>query len=106
MSVENGFILNGVKQADSGTGNPNLTVLTEFPFYLGAYTYADGSAATEYTIRATKLKCHYLKVERNGELAIDLIPVVDNNGVVCMYDKVSGEFFYNQGTGEFIAGYK
>lgn len=106
LSVENGFVLNGVKQATSGTGNPNLTVLTEFPFYIGAYTSATGLAATEYTISATKLKCHYLQVERNGELAIDLIPVVDNDGVVCMYDKVSGEFFYNQGTGDFIAGYK
>lgn len=106
LSVENGFVLNGVKQADAGVGNPNLTVLTEFPFYLGAYTYTTGSAATEYTISATKLKCHYLKVERNGELIIDLIPVLDKDNVACMYDKVSGEFFYNQGTGEFIVGYK
>jgi hypothetical protein len=40
----------------------------------------------------------------DGENHIDLIPVIDKDGVACMYDKVSGEFFYNQGTGDFIAG--
>lgn len=46
------------------------------------------------------------KHTRNGELLIDLIPVYDYNGIACMYDKVSKIFFYNLGSGEFIAGYK
>ena len=37
----------------------------------------------------------------DGITTIDLIPVLDKEGVACMYDKVSGEFFYNQGSGEF-----
>ena len=36
----------------------------------------------------------------------DFIPVLDKEGIACMYDKVNGEFFYNQGTGDFIVGYK
>ena len=31
-------------------------------------------------------------------------PVLDKNGIPCMYDKVTDQFFYNQGTGQFIAG--
>ena len=33
-----------------------------------------------------------------------LIPVMDFNDVPCMFDEVSGQFFYNQGTGEFTWG--
>jgi hypothetical protein len=39
----------------------------------------------------------------NNILIGDFIPVKDSNGVVCMYDLVSEGFFYNQGTGDFIA---
>ena len=42
------------------------------------------------------------KQSRNGVLIRDLIPVLDSNDVPCLYDKVSGELFYNKGTGEFI----
>ena len=33
-----------------------------------------------------------------------LIPVLDFNNKPCLYDEVSGQFFYNQGTGEFTWG--
>ena len=42
--------------------------------------------------------------KRNGKLIRDLVAALDENGVVCMYDKISGTFFYNKGTGTFIAG--
>lgn len=41
---------------------------------------------------------------RNGVLIRDFIPVLDKDNVPCMYDKVTGQFFYNQGTGEFLYG--
>ena len=31
-------------------------------------------------------------------------PVLDKNGTPCMYDNVTDQFFYNAGTGQFIAG--
>ena len=40
----------------------------------------------------------------NDKLIRDLSPVKDQNNIVCMYDKVSRTFFYNQGSGEFVAG--
>lgn len=40
----------------------------------------------------------------DGVTTIDLIPVLDYNNRPAMYDKISGQFFYNQGTDEFIVG--
>ncbi len=43
--------------------------------------------------------------KENGEYKINLIPVKRNSdGVLGMYDTVSGEFFTNKGSGSFIAG--
>ena len=44
------------------------------------------------------------KLYDNDVLVRDFIPVLDGNGTPCMYDKVTKQFFYNQGTGQFIAG--
>ena len=38
----------------------------------------------------------------NGEKISDLIPVIDWQHTPCMYDKVSGQFFHNAGTGRFL----
>ena len=42
--------------------------------------------------------------KRNGVLIRDLIPVLDWNYTPCMYDKISGQLFYNQGTDTFTYG--
>lgn len=47
---------------------------------------------------------YYLKIYDNDILVRDLVPVLDTNGVACMFDKVTKQFFYNAGTGDFIAG--
>lgn len=44
------------------------------------------------------------KIYYGSYLMMDLIPVKDLNNVACIYNKVNGEFLYNQGTGNFIAG--
>ena len=41
---------------------------------------------------------------KTGNKLLDLIPVLDLSGRPAMYDEVSGQFFYNQGTGEFTWG--
>ena len=41
---------------------------------------------------------------KDDVLVRDFIPVIDNSGKACMYDKVTGQFFYNQGSGEFQTG--
>ena len=40
----------------------------------------------------------------DGKKNISLIPVLDLSGRPAMYDEVSEQFFYNQGTGEFTWG--
>ena len=53
-------------------------------------------------ISRTSFRCHSLKVWDGENLIRDMIPILDSDDVPCMYDKVSEEFFYNQGTGEFL----
>ena len=43
---------------------------------------------------------YYSKIyDANGELIQDLRPLVDENGVACFYDLITGNRFYNTGTG-------
>ena len=42
--------------------------------------------------------------DQNGDYVFNAIPVLDLSGRPAMYDDVSGQFFYNQGTGEFTWG--
>jgi hypothetical protein len=51
-------------------------------------------------------KIYSFLVYENNTLIQDLRPALDYNNVACMYDMVTGKYFYNQGTGEFIAGGK
>ena len=43
----------------------------------------------------------YARLLVNDLLVRDFIPCLDYNGVPCMYDTISGQAFYNQGTGTF-----
>ena len=52
---------------------------------------------------APSLKIASFSWRRNGDLTLDFIPVRLGN-IGYMYDRVSGEFFGNQGTGAFIIG--
>ena len=41
------------------------------------------------------------KIYKNNKLIQDLIPILDKNGVPCMWDRVTNKLFYNDGTGSF-----
>ena len=47
---------------------------------------------------------YFAQIYDNDVLVRDFIPVLDRNGTPCMFDKVEGKFYYNAGTGQFIAG--
>lgn len=64
---------------------------------------ANGATSVE-TSNTTVGKIYYTKIWQNNVLVRDMIPVLDWNYVPCMYDKVSDELFYNQGTGNFSYG--
>lgn len=42
------------------------------------------------------------KVIDGGRLTLDLIPVIDNEDVPCIYNRANGEFYYNQSEKPFI----
>ena len=69
-------------------------------------TYTMGGVKNGSTINYNNfMKVYYNRIyNANNELIQDLRPCLDPNNVACMYDMVTGTYFYNQGTGEFIAG--
>ena len=55
-------------------------------------------------LQFSKGKFYYVKIYNDDVLVRDYAPCLDENGVVCLYDKVNKEYAYNSGTGEFIGG--
>ncbi len=53
---------------------------------------------------ASGVRVYGAKITLNNEIVRDYIPVLDKMGVPCLYDKVEGKFYYNQGTGDFLYG--
>ena len=49
-------------------------------------------------------RIYYFKLWNNGALVRYFIPALDPNGKPCMWDAVTKQPFYNQGTGEFTYG--
>lgn len=61
---------------------------------------------SDYSATARAGRYYYVKIKNsNNTLVRDFIPARNSgDGSVGMYDKVSGTFFPNAGTGEFVAG--
>ena len=88
---KSGLYINGNKRLAF-----NNTFDGEYPLYLFTINLAGATASI------MRFKVHYFKVWENDTLVHDFIPVLDWNDVPCLYDKVSGELLYNQGTGQFL----
>ena len=87
-----------VDGASAGTTGTDATERdTELPMFLFAAnvdgTPAEGASARLYGAR----------IEVGGTVARDFVPCRDLNGVVCLYDRVSGEYFRPRG-GALAAG--
>lgn len=52
--------------------------------------------------KSNKINIYDCKIYDNDILIRDMIPVLDKNGVACMYDKANKKFYYNSGTGTFL----
>ena len=50
------------------------------------------------------MKLYRFRIYEGSALVMELLPAVDSNNVVCLRDTVSGNYFYNQGTGVFTYG--
>lgn len=91
IANENGVYLDGTKIANFASFASTSTLYL-FNLNLSGGNYV--CCAKIWSYRHT----------RNGALLCDFIPVLDWDDVPCMYDRVSGELFYNKGTGEFLYG--
>lgn len=65
--------------------------------FLFAYHHENDTGSIHSSVRI-----YSFKIWDNGKLVRNFIPVLDQNNVPCMYDEVNRDFFYNQGTGEFL----
>ena len=72
-------------------------------------TFGTPGTKTAYLFRANgtdigisdNLRISDWSVKKDGVLIQKLIPVIDLSGRPAMYDEITGQMFYNQGTGEF-----
>jgi hypothetical protein len=62
-------------------------------------TFTNGNFSASSVIRLFTAK-----ITQGATVIHDLVPVLDDTGTPCMYDKVSKQCFYNKGTGSF--GYR
>ena len=73
---------------------------------VGTYT-ANGSVCLFLDNRpnpvniAHGIRIYSCSLFKGGVLVREFVPVLDKSGVPCMYDRVSRQFFYNVGTGDF-----
>ena len=79
---------------------PSRTFISPYTIYLFA---CNTGGAVELESRGA-MKIWYCRLYEDNVLKHNFIPVVDLEGVPCLYDKVTKEFYYNKGTGQFIAG--
>lgn len=59
-----------------------------------------GGEVMDYT---QALRLYSCQIYDNGTLVRDFWPCYDPDGVACLYDKVEEKYYYNAGTGEFVA---
>lgn len=88
-------LLNVNTQEQTTTSLVAPTTFTAYPLSL----FAVNTAGTRSTFFHGKI--FFWRHLENGSPVRDFIPVLDWNDRPAMYDKVSKQLFYNQGTGEF-----
>ena len=85
------FTVNGVTKTKGGNDSTRENTSTMLIL---------GGPGEDYAI----LRCYYFQLYKGDDLVLDMIPA-ENNGQAGMYDKVSGNFFGNAGTGTLTLGY-
>lgn len=91
---KNGAVINGTTVATF----PTSSITNTFPMYIFACNTSDTASFL------ASMKLYSFKLYDNNTLVRNMIPAKNASNVVGMYDLVSGQFFTNAGTGEFIAG--
>jgi len=96
----NNFIVNGISHSSSG----QTWGTASGPIYLFGRYSSESSGVLSSTLCSARL--YYCKIYENNVLVRDFIPILDDNNIPCLYDKITYKRFYNIGTGTFNYGYK
>lgn len=87
------------------TGTANYGKVSNFStigsLILGGYRNIDGTIGDDLKFVG---KIFSFAIWQGDTLVRYFIPALDRSSRPCLYDKVSGEFFYNQGSDEFLYG--
>ena len=81
--------------ADGRSRTSTGTTVTSGNYKIGS----TGDKSGDTYLYSSRCEVEYNKTTINGELIQDLRPYVDENNVACFKDIVTGNLFYNQGTG-------
>ncbi len=82
----------------------NLNSTYDFTETRTTYIFGWNTGVGTSKLIPTNARIYSFKIYDNGTLVRDFKPCHDTHGVYCLYDKVSATYFYNKGTGSFIAG--
>ena len=77
---------------------------SETTFTSPSSLFAFGGYVGSSEIRKTKIRLYSLKLWNGDTLVRNFIPIKDANDTVCLYDSVNDDYYYNSGTGNFVAG--
>ncbi len=70
------------------------------------FGYLRASFPTGEYQRLHKAQIYNCKIYEEEKLVREFVPVLDKNKIPCMYDKIEGKFYYNEGNGQFQYGLK
>ena len=80
-----------------------IGAVSQFTAPVAMLLLSEHSSETGIT-QSPNAKLYACKIWDNGILVRNFIPCKNANGIVGLYDLVNGVFYYNAGTGNFIAG--
>ena len=81
-------------------GSVDWSRCTNLAYYLFAFHYANSPGI----FKTANARIYACQIYNGATLVRDFKPALDENNVACMYDAVTEQYFYNAGTGDFIAG--
>lgn len=98
------LVVDGATLTPFNTEGGNSPTDLRSPLVLGGYSH-NGAMSTSGNVigrlEAAAISC----TTSNGAKTMNLVPRLDPSGAPCMYDTVSGQNFYNQGSGSFTVGF-
>ena len=68
------------------------------------YLFDRNTGGLTLSQRISLSRCTYCKIYESEILVRHFLPCLDKNGIPCMYEKVEGKYYYNDGTGQFLYG--